>query len=138
MRLYHFTAPEYLPMIKENGIVRGNVYTSPSEAFQAVWLTADPSWTTQDWTQASTHDKARFRITVDIPDSSRKLWPWPKLAKQLGVSPEWYEIQINLRGDPEQWYVFLGVVPPEWFETIEERPADVTVERPEPETGDED
>jgi hypothetical protein len=122
MRLYHFTAREYLQSITEDGIVRGTIYTSPSEAIQAVWLTVDPSFADQSWTQASTRDKARVRITLDVPDDSTKLWHWPKLAEQLGVSPEWLEIQVNLRGDPEPWYVYLGVIPPQWIVTVEERP----------------
>ena len=125
MRLYHFTAAEYLEGIKQNGIVRGHVATSPTEALQAPWLTSDPSWEAQRWTHSSAHDKSRFRLTVEIPDNTRGLWHWPRLARELKVSPEWFKIQSDLRGDPEPWYVFYGVIPPEWIVAIDERPGGV-------------
>lgn len=122
MHLYHFTARKYLEPIKEHGISRGNVATSPSEAIQGAWLTSDASWTTQEWTRASAHDKTEVRITVDIPDDTGKLWHWRDLAKELKVTPEWFDILVRVRGNPDPWHVFLGVVRPEWFVEIEERP----------------
>jgi len=122
MRLFHFTARKYLQAIQENGISRGSIATSPSEAIQGAWLTSDPSWTSQEWTRASAHDKTQLRITVDIPDDTGKLWHWHDLARELKLDPEWIEILVSVRGNPDPWHVFLGVVRPEWIVAVEERP----------------
>jgi len=119
MKLYHFTAEAYLERIKREGITRGDVATSPTGGFNAPWLTNDPSWESQRWQRGSILDKSEVRITVNIPDDDSKCVYWSTLAGALKVSSQWYlALDDAGGGKSENWWVYRGTVPPEWFEAI--------------------
>jgi hypothetical protein len=123
MRLYHFTARDYLPDILVNGLTRGAVPTSPTEGFQAPWLTDDPDPTgaRQAWHGPGKLAKSALRLTVDIPGDDPQLHYWPTLARALGVRFKWYQT-VNRwgGGQAEHWYVYRGGIPPAWITEIME------------------
>jgi hypothetical protein len=115
-RLYHFTSPDRIEDIIREGIIYGDVPTSPEGGFNAAWLTSDKNPANQGWTQGG--GKARARLTVDIPEEAveQSLWKWLDLAKEANVEKWWLEI-LNATGGGGQrrWYVFLGIIEPEWI-----------------------
>jgi hypothetical protein len=118
---YHFTSADNLPSIQQNGIFRGDVPTSPTSGFQAPWLTADPSPQHQQWTLGGA--KSQVRLTIEIPDENDdKTWPWLELANSIRPPVEdWWLEALNSAGGggQERWYVYLGVIEPEWIISVE-------------------
>ena len=111
--LYHFTSRYHLSHILEDGLVRGDVPTSPTGGFNAVWLTRDPKAGVQKWARGSFLDKTEVRLKVTVPDLA-KLKYWPSLAAELGVQPWWYAALDKAGGGgSENWYVYTDVIPPE-------------------------
>mgnify|MGYP003661519261 CR=1 FL=1 len=93
---YHFTAKDRLEMIQADGIMYGDVPTSMSEGFNAVWLTTDPNPGTQNWAMGDY--KRAIRLTVYIPnDEYSNLWKWVEMANRLDVDKGWREI-LNVTG----------------------------------------
>lgn len=122
MKLYHFTAEEYVEEIKTHGILLGDVPTSPLDGFNAPWLTSDPFWQNQGWREGSTINKVAVRLTIEIPDEEleKKLFYWPKVAKMLNMSKEWYWALDEAGGrGSSKWYIHLGTIPPERIKKIE-------------------
>lgn len=121
MRLYHFTSKHHLPGIVAQGLVRGDVPTSPMGGFNAVWLTSDPDAGEQGWSRGTFFDKTEVRLTVLVPDLA-KLKHWPTLAKEMDVDPAWYHALDEAGGGgSDNWYVYRGVIPPENIEAIEHK-----------------
>lgn len=116
---YHFTAKDRLEMIEKVGIMYGDVPTSMSEGFNAVWLTTDPNPGTQNWAMGDY--KRAVRLTVYIPnDEYSNLWKWVEMANRLDVDKGWREIlNVTGGGGEDDWYVYLGVVDPDWIEKVE-------------------
>lgn len=122
MRLYHFTAMSRLKSIQERGIVKGDVATSPSEGFNAPWLTRNSNHNEQGWQakEIAHEDKTTVRLTVEVPDGIHTLRHWPELAKELEIEDWWYAaLDKSGSGGSEDWYVFLGTIPYEWVTNVE-------------------
>ncbi len=140
IRLYHFTALEYLDSIMSEGITRGDLPLGPTRHGRAVWLTRNPSREAQTWTpecerlltaedraaherafgtrpppDAKFADKRAVLITVDVPSSDRLLYQWLRYARLRGVKREWLRA---LNSSPD-WYIYRGAIPPEWFVDVE-------------------
>lgn len=143
MILYHYTAREYLTDILAEGLMKGDVPTSPTESLNAVWLTSDPNpnghglsrggiptlaervaW--EQWTGERMSDDARFpnkravRITVRIPSNDRKLAPWLKWSRRR-LDPAWLKDLHSAAGggrQPRTWYLYFGIIPPSAFQSV--------------------
>jgi hypothetical protein len=138
VRLYHFTALEYLPSILEEGLTRGDVPLGPRKfGGNAVWLTlnADPAaqafWAGEGERLATDEerrhleslfgkpvppgsrfaDKRAVLLAVEIPDEDPKLVQWLRFARLRGVNPKWLR---NLRSSPD-WFIYRGAVPTDWI-----------------------
>lgn len=115
--LYHFTRPAYAEQIKELGIIIGDVPTSPTDGFNAPWLTDEPNPTIQNWILGT--DKDKVRITVSIK-KEKWLRKWSSFATTYGVDPEWYKILDRTGGGgSEHWYIYMGRIPAHWITNIE-------------------
>ena len=127
MRLYHFTSEAHLPGIERDGIKHGDVPTSPTEGFDAPWLTTDPDWAHQTWSWGSAWDKTAIRITVEIPDDHPNLYSWQQLIETLNIQPVWVAALENAAGGSmDGHYVYLGGVPKGWEILTERRQPEVS------------
>ena len=140
VRLYHFTALEYLDSILSEGITRGDLPLSPTRQGRAVWLTQNANPIAQTWTPegeqlltaeeraaheyafgtppppgAKVADKRAVLIAVDVPSGDRLLYQWLRYARLRGVKREWLRA---LNSSPD-WYIYRGAIPPEWFVEVE-------------------
>ncbi len=122
MKLYHFTSEAHLPLIREEGITRGDVPIGPAEGFVAPWLTREHRFSEQPWTHGSVYDKAAVRITVEIPDDHPNLYSWRQLVEIWDI-PRWWVDALEAVGGPmAKHYVYLGGVPVEWIVEVTPRP----------------
>jgi hypothetical protein len=129
LNLYHFTPAHLLPGCLAEGLTRGAVPVDLSADGMAQlqlgyqWLTANPAWT-QDWNvrQVVRYDRAACRITLAVPKSARgRLYRWVSICRAL--APRTWE-DLNAAGDPQNWYLYKGRVPPGWFRRVDRRPGD--------------
>jgi len=120
---YHFTSPDRVELIRQHGILMGDVPLTPTGGFNAPWLTEDPERGHQRWAAGSCEAKGAVRLTVEVPFPHPLLVRWPDLAKREGVEPKWYATLDRVGGGgSENWWVFKGRIPPEWIVKIEDAP----------------
>lgn len=123
MRLYHFTSPERLTMIRLEGEIRvteSNI-GSPHPDWppcgehvgpDVVWLTdvdtiGNGAGLALDGSLDGT-DKTAVRIEVDVPDAD-VTW-WPDFARAHGMHRNWRRV-IERGRDPESWFVVARAIP---------------------------
>ena len=119
--LYHFTSRWLLPRILREGISRGDVPITPTEAFCAPWLTDDPSWEHQGWKKGSFLDKTEVRITVEVDAS--KLKTWEEVIEDYRVARYWAAAMIKSgeRQEGQTWYIHEGTIPRDAFMSVRVR-----------------
>lgn len=112
MLLYHFTAREYLPAIRKQGLLYGDVPTSPTGGFNAPWLTSSPEVGQQTvWSLGSAYNKTGVRLTVDVPHGDPKLHSWLAWAAANEV-PNWW---LKALDSSPHWYIYTGQIPANWI-----------------------
>jgi hypothetical protein len=118
--LYHFCPEWMLESIRIQGIAKGVVVVQDRQkpVFKAgyQWLTVNPAFD-QSWDSMSTlpYDRTAVRIEVGIKKPSR-LYKWTKSGRKIAGN-EMYEV-LSSFGDPENWYVYHGIIKPTWFKGI--------------------
>jgi hypothetical protein len=119
MTLYHFTKPEFLPSIREQGLIPAAVSRAmegPACVAQetlvhvmtrgrpVVWLTTAPD----EWNGV--------RLTVRLEANSARLKQWAPWARRNGLNVDELAIEATLQGHTalsvEQWFVYFGTIPP--------------------------
>jgi len=135
VRLYHFTALEYLPRILAEGLTRGDVPLGPTKRENAVWLTSNPEPTEQAWASephvstdaeralherlfgrpvprgARYADKRAVVIAIEIPSGDPKLVRWYRYANRRGVNRRWMRTLEKVGGRGSDWWIFRGQIP---------------------------
>ncbi|MCL4684698.1 hypothetical protein KJ059_08085 [Myxococcota bacterium] len=139
MKLYHFTALEYLRSILAEGITTGDVPLGPRRHGNAVWLTRAPEPNAQLWTNDGSHvlsdderrlhasifgapvprgsrvpDKRAVRLTVEVPEGDKLLTQWLPYARLRGAKTKWFRA---LESSPD-WYIYRGTIPPAWLVAV--------------------
>lgn len=124
MTLYHFTARRFVDAILREGITRGFVLINFSGLrFTAEyrWLTTNPSFV-QAWADGTgrlPYNRNEVRLTVEVPpEHERLVHKWSALGPIL--SDEYRA--LSMLGDPENWRLFKGSVPPMWITATDENP----------------
>lgn len=128
MRLYHFTAERFIGPIMAEGLTRGRVLRrvepdgySISMLRNKQWLTASDSWDQEclKGTGRLPYSRTEARLTIDIPPSHiDRVVKWLAVCKQM--SREWRE--LNRYGDPHNWWLYLGVMPPGFITRVDHNP----------------
>lgn len=122
MTLYHFCPTHLWERIKTEGLTKGGVVQSlmpPKIKMGYRWLTKNPefdqSWNTRFMVK---YDRAAVRITVDIPGGTLnpRLTCWEHYGREL-TTPQTYA-DLSSYGDPENWYVYKGNIPTDWFTEV--------------------
>jgi hypothetical protein len=147
VKLYHFTALEYIESIEREGLTRGDVPLKPKgRGLNGVWLTRNPDVEAQGWASkprvlsdeeradyatvfgkmpppgSRIADKRAVRITVDIPGKDSRLKVWTKYARLRGVKRDWMRALDKAGGgSSSDWFVYFGEIPPEWIQQVEVR-----------------
>jgi hypothetical protein len=121
MRLYHFTAERFLPGIRHEGLTRGVllVRMEPTVILRPgyQWLTTNPAFE-QEWAKGTgrlPYQRNEVRITVDVPPKRLgDLMPWTRARFMV---PEVADM-LSEFGDPENWWLYHGVVSPQWITDV--------------------
>ena len=117
--LYHFTSDRHVNLCLTEGITRGVTYAGQSCTGlrflrPTQWLTCRGNFN-QLWNvQASLpYDRTAHRLTVCIPQKyTENILPWVSHGPLL--VPKTYS-ELSNCGDPENWFLYLGTIPPEWI-----------------------
>jgi hypothetical protein len=118
--LYHFTCRPWWHFIKTEGITRGEVPLSFRDVLQHPNLTSNPDPSAQRWGCNSGLNKTAVRITVEIPTGDINLISWRDLATRHKVDRRWYRALDEGGGwEARNWWIYQGVVRPEWFTDVE-------------------
>jgi hypothetical protein len=83
------------------------------------WLTSNPD-TDQSWDRAKNlpYDRTAFRLTVEIPKKHmKKLLKFDEEGEKL-IPKKLYEA-LSGYGDPENWYMYHGLIPAKWIKKVE-------------------
>ena len=125
MTLYHFTAERFLPAIRREGLTKGFVlvWDNPVQLRPGYrWLTVNPEWE-QDWAEGTgrlPYKRNEVRLTVAVPPSKEAnvrnwLLAGPFLSRMYDVLSEY--------GDPHNWRLYEGDIPPSWITAVDHNPA---------------
>lgn len=119
--LYHFTSDKQVDSCLKEGLTLGCTFigrTPKGVQFlrSTQWLTTNPDFN-QSWSAAELsklpYDRTDNRLTICIPHNETKnLVSWTTFGPV--AAPKTYEV-LSSFGDPENWYVYLGSIPPEWI-----------------------
>ncbi len=129
--LYHYTFPENVESIVAEGLTRGDTPTdvrcTPGNPYGAgcsgIWMTTvDRLGEPHGW-MTTAPEKCKARFTVEIPQFDSRLWLWDRFAASAKID-ETTLTELNRCGgsEHEQWYVYFGVIPPEWLRGEDPKP----------------
>ena len=109
MRLYHFTAKEYLSSIMREGLWKGEIpYSLTDYGDNGVWLTTSGNLTAQGWADEMP-PKLELRLEFRLNRDGPKLHRWRDLANDHRVDVNWYASLDDVGGGhSDEWYVYLG------------------------------
>jgi hypothetical protein len=117
--LYHFTSDLHVNGCLTEGITKGVTYTGQTCTGIGFlrgtqWLTCNSDFN-QAWGINGTlpYDRTAHRLTVCIPQQFiENLVPWVTHGRLL--APKTFN-ELSTCGDPENWFIYLGAIPPEWI-----------------------
>ncbi len=130
MKLFHFTAGQFLGRIKLEGLRKGVIPWSMNRRGEVgmvpgwQWLTANATFG-MEWARPSPHSARRFRtdefrIEVEVPERFRsQLIKWTVLRDQR--VPDSREF-LDTFPDHTEWWLYKGLVSPTWFGAIDKNP----------------
>lgn len=127
IQLYHFCSKRHIESIRESGLIYGKIPVFSNKGnlkgfYQPVqWLTYNSHWD-QSWCRNSSLSYKRndYRITMEFIQENDRLFQWLEFCEQPKLKNS--KKELNSFGDPENWFVFLGVILPNHFSTIEKNP----------------
>jgi hypothetical protein len=126
VNLYHFTAKRFLAGILRDGITLGKllVRIEPFPVFRPgwQWLTTNPDFR-QEWAEGTgrlPYRRNEVRITVIVPaaDFLSRCRTWSQVRFLVPDVAD----TLDAFGDPENWWVYEGSIPPDWLGPIDEGP----------------
>jgi hypothetical protein len=117
--LYHFTSDKHIAGCLKDGLTKGVTYAGHDGygvhfLDHTQWLTANSKFN-QSWNQGSTlpYDRNANRLTICIPkEYTQNVVEWVSFGPSM--VPATYK-ELSMFGDPENWYIYMGDVPPEWI-----------------------
>lgn len=123
MKLYHFCPSHLLKSIKKRGLTKGHMPLLKLNSTELIggvqWLTVEPDPSKQSWAtrHVVSYDRTECRLTVEIPSRCEEhLVSAMDFIKRY---PEADQRIITGYEGSDQWYVYLGLIPPVWISDVE-------------------
>lgn len=125
--LYHFTSDSHVQSCQLKGLVRGvtctgfNAIGKPKFLRMTQWLTCNPDFN-QSWNAQSTlpYDRTANRLAVCVPHTcTGRLHRWNDFGPRY--APKTFAL-LSMSGNHEDWYIYHGIVRPEWIIEIVKKP----------------
>lgn len=127
MILYHYTAACLIERIKREGITLGGVLDRRNGRLVLrtgyIWLTTNANFHGQAWNTRVTipYDRAEYRITVEIPAArEQNVINWLDYCADGKIPPD-IAADLNSIGDPENWRLYKGAIPTQWFQAVDRK-----------------
>lgn len=122
MKLFHFTSRYHVQDVLRTGIIKGVIPSGysilrPVLVYGYQWLTLNPS-PDQSWNEGSTlpYNRCEYRLTVKVPEAFEpNVLDWLAVCHSLTTVAD----ELNSFGDPENWRLYKGNIPPEWIKRVE-------------------
>ena len=118
MIIYHFCAARHIKKILRQGLTIGGVMEPTKTGYYLhtgwMWLTLDKNPKAQSWNTQNMipYSWAEYRITIEIPEAEiERLYDRKRLCILFPTCDALFE---GWKGS-ENWRVFHGVIPKEWF-----------------------
>jgi hypothetical protein len=109
MKLYHYTSRWHLPHILKTGLSIGDVPTTPTGGFNAVWLTDRKTdklrWAALEFCSVN---KTEVLLEVEL-EPSDKLVTWAEVCITHEVEKSWAKA-LSHGCDSAHWYLYLGTI----------------------------
>lgn len=125
MKLYHFTAKRFLKKIEVEGLTRGVMLKNlnpPQFIFDKQWLTSNGSFD-QGWSVGTgrlPYKRNEVRLTIEIPESHlHNCKPWTQMKFLVPEVAD--DLEASDLADPENWWVYDGIIMPSWIKQIDEK-----------------
>lgn len=117
--LYHFTSDRHINGVLTEGLTRGVTYAGRECGGlrflkNTQWLTINPIFQ-QSWNEYSKlpYDRTANRLTICIPQAyTKNLIPWEECGRLIVAKT--FDL-LSMYGDPENWVLYMGSIPPEWI-----------------------
>lgn len=114
---YHFTSRHHVKKCLLEGLKYGSIpdINDNGEVFLTdgyQWLTTSADFN-QEWCKESSlpYDRTEYRLTIKIPKLRKNnLFQWLDICKTNKLAKD-----LNSFGDPENWWLYKGVVMPQWI-----------------------
>jgi len=111
MRLYHFTALDYLPEILRDGLSKGAAIVDARTAVNGISLTTNPLAEKSHWyDRGDSVDRTRIRLSFDIADGDTHLERFADFCKRKRVSRE-IKRALDPLGQGKFWWYYWGTIP---------------------------
>lgn len=121
VKFYHFTAKRFVDSIMKEGITRGMMVKSINPVRlipNKQWITVNPEFE-QEWARGTgklPYQRNEARLTIEIPlDQISHCKPWTQMKFLVPLVAE----DLSRFGDPENWHIFQGEIPPTWITQID-------------------
>jgi hypothetical protein len=119
--LYHFTAKHLAKKIRKEGLTKGAIpisFDPPKILWGYIWLTSNHSWHQDPISHKGSlpYSRTEVRLTVHIPDNGNLL----KFDENKNITPLYED--MTRYGDPENWYIYKGIIPRGWIRKAESNP----------------
>lgn len=119
MKFYHYTSAFHWQIIKNSeGLSRGDVPTSPTGGYQAVWLTSRES-DSNNWSKGSAVNKTEVLLEVSIDADDPMLHSWQKVITDNKIA-DWWVKALNKDQDSDNWFVYHDTIPLSSIKVIRE------------------
>jgi hypothetical protein len=120
---YHYTAQHLIPGIQRYGLIRGKTPFKRDDGSLSLltntqWLTTDGDPAHQYFlapTERIPYSRRAYRLRINIPKTLiDQVYPFADLIAALGDRRlQGFDDRPDIT---ENWYCFIGVIPPRWIE----------------------
>ncbi len=124
---FHFCADLFLCRvggIKDVGITLGKIPFMKNGKFYFLdgyqWLTKNSTFN-QSWNESSTlpYDRTANRLVVEVKRQKKhQVYKWMDFCERHKND---LSDDMNAFGDPENWYIFNGIIPVSWIVAIDQK-----------------
>lgn len=128
--LYHFTSNRFVDSIMKEGLTKGCILSDfrrdplgvPKVKFAKgwQWMTTNESFD-QEWavgTGRLPYKRNDVRMKIVVPPGVHRLNPWSQIKF---LFPKTAHL-LSEFGDPQNWWVYEGIVKPEWIKELKRKP----------------
>lgn len=119
MKLFHFCGKHFVESILREGLTKGTFPRPTKSGWDFTrfrqWLTEEPDASKQSWATRHTlhYGRTDCRLIVDIPDEY--MGNLKRAVDYVQNMPREYRRIVTDWPGSDKWFIYIGVIPPEWI-----------------------